>query len=146
MDIPVLLRRSARYFIVERGFAILMVVISIAATLALAEGFSHHFSSGSKAAIPVGATFGILLITGGTQVHRRVRTRLDRAFFRSAYDAQQILENLAAKALHVSSREGLAELLHDEIRDALHPQAIFIYLQSGDGHLQAYAGHPPRRP
>ena len=143
MDIPVLLRRSARYFIVERGFAILMVVISIAATLALAEGFSHHFSSGSKAAIPVGATFGILLITGGTQVHRRVRTRLDRAFFRSAYDAQQILENLAAKALHVSSREGLAELLHDEIRDALHPQAIFIYLQSGDGHLQAYAGHPP---
>jgi sigma-B regulation protein RsbU (phosphoserine phosphatase) len=143
LDIPVLLRRSARYFIVERGFAILMVVISIAATLALAQAFSRHFSAGSKAAIPIGATFGVLLISGATQVHRRVRTRLDRAFFRSAYDAQQILENLAAKTLTVSSREGLAELLHDEIRDALHPQSIFIYLQSRDGRLLAYAGNPP---
>ena len=50
----------------------------------------------------------MLLISGATQVHRRVRTRLDRAFFRSSYDAQQILENLAAKTLNVSSREGLA--------------------------------------
>jgi sigma-B regulation protein RsbU (phosphoserine phosphatase) len=144
LDIPVLLRRSARYFIVERGFAILIFVVSVAATLGLAQTFSSHFSAGSKAAIPVGATFGILLISGATQVHRRVRTRLDRAFFRSAYDAQQILENLAAKTLTVSSREGLAELLHDQIRDALHPQSMFIYLRSRDGHLDAYAGHPPQ--
>jgi sigma-B regulation protein RsbU (phosphoserine phosphatase) len=144
MDIPVLLRRSARYFIVERGFAILIFVISVAATLGLAQTFSSHFSSGSKAAIPVGATFGILLISGATQVHRRVRTRLDRAFFRSSYDAQQILENLAAKTLMVNSREDLAELLHDEIRDALHPQSIFVYLRSEDGSLYAFAGHPPQ--
>jgi sigma-B regulation protein RsbU (phosphoserine phosphatase) len=144
LDIPVLLRRSARYFIVERGFTILIFVISVGATLGLAEAFSAHFSAGSKAAIPVGATFGILLISGATQVHRRVRTRLDRAFFRSSYDAQQILENLAAKTLTVNSREDLAELLHDEIQDALHPQAIFIYLRSEDGSLHAYAGHPPQ--
>ena len=49
------------------------------------------FGRRSKAAIPVGATLGVLLISGGTEVHRRVRKRLDRAFFRSAYDAQQIL-------------------------------------------------------
>ena len=143
MDIPVLLRRSARYFIVERGFAILIFIVSVAATLGLAQTFSSHFSSGSKAAIPVGATFGILLISGATQVHRRVRTRLDRAFFRSSYDAQQILENLAAKTLTVNSREDLAELLHDEIQDALHPESIVIYLRSEDGRMHAYAGHPP---
>ena len=113
MDIPVLLRRSARYFLVERGFAILMLVISVGSRLVWAGVSRTHFSAGSKAAIPMGATFGMLLITGATQVHRRVRTRLDRAFFRSAYDAQQILENLAAKALTSASREGLAELLHD---------------------------------
>ena len=144
LDIPVLLRRSARYFMVERGFAILIFVISVAATLGLAEAFSHHFSSGSKAAIPVGATFGILLISGATQVHRRVRTRLDRAFFRSSYDAQQILENLAAKTLTVNSREDLAELLHDQIQDALHPESIVVYLRSEDGRLHAYAGRPPQ--
>lgn len=143
MDIPVLLRRSARYLLVERGFMIFIAIISIGITLWFGQAFSRQFSAGSKTAIPVGATFGILLISGATQVHRRVRTRLDRAFFRSAYDAQQILEHLAAKTLTVTSREDLAELLHDEIRDALHPRAIYIYLQSAEGHLLAYAGNPP---
>ncbi len=143
MDVPVLLKRSARYFVVERGFVFLILAISVGATLWLAQVFSRHFAAGSKAAIPVGATFGVLLISGATQVHRRVRTRLDRAFFRSSYDAQQILESLAAQTLSVSSREGLARLLHDQINDALHPSSMYVYLESGNGHLQAYAGNPP---
>ena len=131
MEIPVLLKRSARYFVVERGFVILILVLSVGLTLWFGQAFSRHFSAGSKAAIPVGATFGVLLISGATQVHRRVRTRLDRAFFRSSYDAQQILENLAAKTLTVSSREGLAALLHDQIQDALHPSSMYVYLENG---------------
>ncbi len=143
MEIPVLLKRSARYFVVERGFVFLMLAISVGATFWLAQAFSRLFSAGSKAAIPVGATFGVLLISGATQVHRRVRTRLDRAFFRSSYDAQQILESLAAKTLTVSSREGLAALLHDQIHDALHPASMYVYLEAANGQLQAYAGNPP---
>ncbi len=143
MDIPVLLRRSARYLLVERGFAILIVAISIGVTVWFGQAFAERFSAGSKAAIPIGATLGVLLITGATQVHRQVRTRLDRAFFRSAYDAREILENLASKIGTVTSRETLAELLHDQIRDALLPQSISVYLESADGELRAYAGHPP---
>ena len=82
--------------------------VSIGLTFWFAHAFSRHFSAGSTAAIPVGATFGVLVISGATQVHRRVRTRLDRAFFRSAYDAQLILENLAAQTATVTSREQLA--------------------------------------
>ena len=143
MDIPVLLRRSARYLLVERGFAILMLLISVGLTLWFGQAYAQRFSAGSKAAIPIGATFGVLLISGATQVHRRVRTRLDRAFFRSAYDAQQILENLAARTLAVTDREGLAHLLHQHIHDALHPMPLFVYLLAGDGLLHAYAGSPP---
>jgi hypothetical protein len=84
------------------------------------------------------------VISGATQAHRRVRTRLDRAFFRSSYDAQQILEDLAAKTLNTSSREGLAILLQRNIRDALHPRSMFVYLQADNGQLFAYAGNPPR--
>ena len=143
MDIPVLLRRSARYFLVERGFAILILIFSVGLMLWFGQAFSLRFSSGSRAAIPIGATFGILLFSGATQVHRRVRTRLDRAFFRSAYDAQQILENLAETALTVTDREQLAALLHRHIHDALHPMPLFIYLRSREGKLHAYAGDPP---
>src|SRR5208283_3952452 len=143
MDVPVLLKRSARYFVVERGFVFLILAISVGATLWFAQAFSRHFSAGSRAAIPVGATFGVLLISAATQVHRRVRTRLDRAFFRSSYDAQQILENLAAKTLNVSSREQLASLLQQNIGDALHPRSMFVYLEAGNGQLVAYSGNPP---
>ena len=143
LDIPVLLKRSARYFVVQRGFVILMFVVSSGLTLWFGQAFSHYFSAGSKTAIPVGATFGVLMISGVTQVHRRVRARLDRVFFRSSYDAQQILEDLAAKTLNTSSREGLALLLQQNIRDALHPRSMFVYLQANNGQLLAYAGNPP---
>ena len=143
MDVPVLLKRSARYFVVERGFVFLILAVSVGLTFWFGQAFSRHFSAGSRAAIPVGAAFGVLLISAATQVHRRVRTRLDRAFFRSSYDAQQILENLAAKTLNVSSREGLAELLQQNIGDALHPRSMFVYLEASNGQLVAYAGNPP---
>jgi phosphoserine phosphatase RsbU/P len=143
MEVPVLLKRSARYFVVERGFMFLILALSVGATLWLAQAFSRHFSASSKAAIPVGATFGVLLISGATQVHRRVRTRLDRAFFRSSYNAQQILEDLAARALTVTTREELAQLLQQNIWDALHPQTMFVYLDNRAGQFHAYAGSPP---
>jgi phosphoserine phosphatase RsbU/P len=142
MDIPVLLRRSARYLLVERGFAILIVLLSILVTLWFGQAFSRHFSAGSRAAIPIGASFGGLLILGAIQVHRQVRTRLDRAFFRSAYDAQQVLENLAASTLTVSDRPALAGLLYQQIREALHPVPLVVYLRSAEGELHAFAGDP----
>ncbi len=143
MDIPVLLKRSARYFVVERGFVVLILVLCVGLTFWFGQAFSHYFSAGSKAAIPIGATFGVLVISGATQAHRRVRTRLDRAFFRSSYDARQILEELAAKTLNTSSREGLALLLQQNIWDALHPSSVFVYLLASNGQLLAYAGNPP---
>jgi len=146
MDTSVLLRRSARYLLVERGFTILILLISAGLTLWLGQAFSHTFRAGSRVAIPTGASFGVFLILGGIQVHRRVRTRLDRAFFRSAYDAQQILENLAANTLSMSDRPALAGLLHQQIREALHPSPLVIYLRAAHGNLQAYAGDPRQQP
>lgn len=143
MDIPVLIKRSARYFMVERGFVILILVLSVGLTLWFGQAFSRYFSAGSKAAIPIGAMFGVLVISGATQAHRRVRKRLDRAFFRSSYDAREILQDLAANALNTNSREGLALLLQQNIQKALHPLSMFVYLRASNGELLAYAGNPP---
>ena len=139
LDVPVLLKRSARYLIVERGFVALLLVLAAVATILLANAFAARFAFDAKAAIPVGATFGVLLITAGDRVHRHVRKRLDRVFFRSAYDAQQILEELAARTLAVSTRQDLATLLERHIREALHPQSLAVYLQARDHRLVAQA-------
>jgi sigma-B regulation protein RsbU (phosphoserine phosphatase) len=142
MDIPVLIKRSARYFMVERGFVILILVLSVGLTLWFGQAFSRYFSAGSKTAIPIGAMFGVLVISGATQAHRRVRKRLDRVFFRSSYDAREILQDLAANALNTNSREGLALLLQQNIQKALHPLSMFVYLRASNGELLAYAGNP----
>ncbi len=145
LDVPVLLKRSARYLVVERGFVVLLVAFAVLATILLANAFSARFSAGAKTAIPVGATFGVLLISAGTEVHRRVRKRLDRAFFRNAYDAQQILEELAVRTLAVTNRQDLAALLERHMRDALHPQSLAVYLQMPDRRLVAQAGDASAR-
>jgi phosphoserine phosphatase RsbU/P len=142
LEIPVLLKRSARYFMVQRGFLLLILLAGIGATLLLANALSQNFPQHQQAGVPVGAAFGILLVWGGAQMQSRVTRRLDRAFFRSAYDTRQILIDLAAKTRSASNREQLAELLGSEIVDALHPSTLAIYFRQSNGEFMTTADVP----
>ena len=127
LEIPVLLQRSARYLLVQRGFLILMLFLAVSATLALAQSFSRKYPAGSGAAIPVGVVFGIVLVGGGTWIQQRVGERVDKAFFRTAYDSKQILENLVERTRDVRTREQLSQLLEGNLQDALQPVFLLIY-------------------
>ncbi|HUI40810.1 MAG TPA: SpoIIE family protein phosphatase [Terriglobia bacterium] len=139
LEIPVLLRRSARYLLVQRGFTILLALVSVAATLAFAVSFERYLEPVTGAGVPgviaLGTGFGTLLLWTGMQVHRGVGGRIDRAFFRNSYDARMILEELAERTRKTSRREELAGLLAGEISQALHPSFLFIYLERRDGLL-----------
>lgn len=135
LEIPVLLKRSARYFLVQKGFVALILLTGVAATLVLARALSRYLPEPGHVGVPVGAAFGIILVWGGTQMQSRVTRRLDRAFFRSAYDTRQILVDLAANTRTVSNREQLAELLRHEIVDALHPTTAAIYFRQSGGEF-----------
>lgn len=128
LEVPLLLKRSARYMLVQRGFAALILGAGVGATLLLAGSLKHYFPAHSDLGVPLGAGFGILLVVTGTQVQTQVTRRLDRAFFRSSYDARLIMESLAAKTRAVSTREALAGLLSEQILQALHPCSLAIYL------------------
>ena len=108
LDIPVLLKRSARYVLVQRGFTILLSLSSIGLMLLFALSFPRYLHAAADVAQPsgiaLGAIFGTALLWGGSQVHRQVRARIDRAFFRSAYDARVILEDLAEEARAATDR------------------------------------------
>lgn len=143
LEIPVLLKRSARYFMVQRGFLLLILLVGIGATLWLANALSHNFPQHQRAGVPVGAAFGIILVWSGAQMQSRVTRRLDRAFFRSAYDTRQILLDLASKTRNASNREQLAQLLLNEIDDALHPSTLAIYFRQNSGEFLTSAEVPP---
>jgi len=78
------------------------------------------------------------LVKRGTQ-------HIDRAFFRSAYDAHVILQNLGEKIRTVTDRHELANLLQIQIAGALHPKSLACYLDTGDGNLVAESGAGTRQ-
>lgn len=144
MDVPVLLRRSARYVLVQRGFLGLLVLLGMGAT--------HLFAASLEAlvlapravrlepAIAMGVVLGTLLVLGGTAIHRRVRERIDRAFFRTAYDARHVLSELAARARTVRSREELVALVGERVHAALRPEWSRAWIASRAGVLVPYGG------
>jgi hypothetical protein len=94
LDIPVLLRRSARYVLVQRGFLLVLCFVIFGLTLLFAASLTHlplGIGMGHSSSTALGAVFGTALLWGGSRVHTRVSGRIDRAFFRSAYDARDQL-------------------------------------------------------
>ncbi|MGC2612528.1 MAG: SpoIIE family protein phosphatase, partial [Terracidiphilus sp.] len=146
MDIPVLLKRSARYLLVRRGFALFITIASIGAAWAFVRFFFQFFpwlrETGSGAVVTVGmagAGVGGLIAVGTSRIQDRVRHRLDRAFFRGQYDARQILEDLAERIRKVQKTTQLAALLEEQITKALNPSALTLYVEVADGVLQTSA-------
>jgi phosphoserine phosphatase RsbU/P len=148
LDIPILLRRSARYLLVQRGFVILLVLLSIGITTVFALVFSHYMQSHTVTAVPggiaLGTVFGSVLLWTGSRVHETVGRRIDRAFFRSAYDAQVILEDLVEKTRTATDRKELADLLDRHLKEALQPSSVAVYFETLDDQLAVVAGDVPQ--
>jgi len=147
LEIPVLVRMSARYLMVQRGFTVLLSLLSVGAVWVFALSFAHYLEPHTEAALPgglaLGTAFGSLLLWTGTRVHKRVGEKIDRAFFRSAYDARMILQDLAEKTRTATDRQELAAILDHHLNQALRPSSLAIYLETRDRQLSAFRGKVP---
>jgi sigma-B regulation protein RsbU (phosphoserine phosphatase) len=137
MEIPALLRRSARYVLVQRGFLVLLFVAAGVTIALFTRVFSRFFEAGSNSGMMISAAFGIALVWVSAPLVKRGTQRIDRAFFRSAYDARLILEDLVEQTRTVVERGELAALIEKQVRGALHPKSLACYLDTGDGNLAA---------
>jgi sigma-B regulation protein RsbU (phosphoserine phosphatase) len=143
MEIPVLLRRSARYVLVQRGFIFLMFLVAAVAIALFTHVFSRFLRADTNIGMTVSAVFGIVLVWTSAPLVKRGTIRIDRAFFRNAYDSRNILHDLAEKTRTVGDRRQLALLLQEHVNQALHPKTLACYLDSGNGHLAATTGTQP---
>ena len=143
MDIPVLLRRSARYVLVQRGFIVLMFLVAASAIALFTHVFSRLLRADTNIGMALSAVFGILLVWTSAPLVKRGTMRIDRAFFRSAYDTRIILHDLAEKTRTVVDRRQLAVLLERHVREALHPRTLACYFESSNGQLAAISGTLP---
>jgi sigma-B regulation protein RsbU (phosphoserine phosphatase) len=143
LEIPVLLRRSARYVLVKRGFVVLLLLLAVSVNVLFTISFSKLFKVPPTVAMSVGVGFGIMLAWVSAPGVRQATGRIDRAFFRGAYDARMILQDLAQKVRSISSKQELASLLEQHLSLALHPGSLAIYLKSGGDTLEAGDKVPP---
>jgi hypothetical protein len=74
---------------------------------------------------------------------KRGTDRIDRFFFRSAYDARVILQDLAEKTRTLANRHEHVKLLETQIAGALHPKSFACYQDAGNGTLVAECGPVP---
>lgn len=137
LEIPALLKRSARYVLVKRGFVLLLLLLAILVNVLLAISLSRTFKMQSALAMAIGGGIGIALAWISARGLRRTTQRIDRAFFREAYDARMILQELAGKVRNVASREELAELIKNRLELALHPASLTVYVRTQEPVLIA---------
>jgi sigma-B regulation protein RsbU (phosphoserine phosphatase) len=135
MEIPALLRRSARYVLVQRGFTILLLALWLGTIKLFTYAVSDLVGTFSNTVLGLGLVFGVGLVWISGPLVKRGTERIDRAFFRSAYDARVILQDLAEKTRTVTNRRELGILLEKHIKGALHPKSLACYLDAGDGNL-----------
>jgi len=143
LEIPALLRRSARYVLVQRGFFTLLLLAAALAIFFFSRYFSAVFAAHSQEGMALSAFFGVALVWASSPLVKRGSQRIDRAFFRSSYDARHILQDLAEKSRSVSDRGELAALLETHLTQALHPKSLVIYAAASDGTLRAIGREVP---
>jgi sigma-B regulation protein RsbU (phosphoserine phosphatase) len=134
MELPVLLRRSARYVLVRRGAVTVAVLLGIFVTFGFAALISRVFTDvgegAQRAGLVAGALFGGVLATAGQRLWRPAQERIDRAFFRGAYDARRIVEQLARDSRVATDRDALAHGIETALVIALQPEALYVYLRA----------------
>jgi sigma-B regulation protein RsbU (phosphoserine phosphatase) len=143
LEIPLLLRRSARYVLVQRGYVVLLFLVAAGAIGLFTRTIARFFAANASVGMGVSAVFGIALVWVSAPMVRRGTARIDRAFFRTAYDARIILQDLAERARTVTDRHELAELLKQHIEGALQPQSLVCYLETDGGQLAVECGDVP---
>lgn len=138
LDVPLLLKRSARYLLVRRGLVVLLLALASLLTAVFTPLFSRVAAVSTDVAIAVSVAFGIALALGSLRLLRQATRRIDRAFFRRAYDAAAVLQQLADRLRTSDSREALAKLLWTHIGEALAPAELAVFLADPAGTLRPY--------
>ena len=144
MEIPVLLRRSARYLLVRRGLVTLAIGVGVGMTLGFARivnMLSRMPGDQLSLGLVAGSIFGGALALIGQRAWQPAAERLDRAFFRSSFDARRLLEVLADQSRLATDRAGLAELIDRSVVEALHPQSLLVFLRGNDDGTFEAAAH-----
>lgn len=134
MDMRVVIRQGLQYALARRGVLILQILLSAALFTILAILMTSHVMNPlGTVAVLAGGFWAIFLLNGAT---RRLAVWVDRRFFRDAYNAEQILGDLAENVRSIVETKPLIETVARRISDSLHVKQVAVLLD-GSGPYRA---------
>lgn len=136
LDVRVVVRQGLQYVLARGGIRVIQLVLMLAVGIAA----SSLLSGGAgmvRVALVVAALLAIVAIGG--RFADRLRGWVDRRFFREAYNAEQILSDLALQVRTMVETRPLLQTVANRVAETLHVPRVAILLNEG-GRLQpAYA-------
>jgi len=135
IPMSLIIRRSARYVLVSRGSAVLVIAgVGVVMFFVMDAIFSHVNPVSGRVVGIISGVLAIIVWNLAYSFHRRVIAPLiDRHFFREAYDAQQIIADLTQSLRTTTNVRQLLELVVTRIQKALHTENVTVFLRAGSG-------------
>ena len=131
MDVRILIRMGARYALAKATlWVVQFALVAIVAVQLLLPVLSKRQPQLSDAIGPL-IFFGIILILR-MGVRKRLRHWIDQKFFREAYDAERVLNELAEEVRRYTETEPLLETVARCISETLHVDQIAMLLRRGE--------------
>jgi len=136
MDLSFVVRQSVKYGLARGGLWLLRAA-SVGVAIYV---FSSGAGKGARPLLLAGAVAG-LVITRRQNIER-ASARLDRSFFREAYDAETVLGELAGEVGRYLEVDPLLAKVAQRVSDTLHVPDMTVLLPEDDAFLQRYSTRP----
>ena len=130
LGIRLIVRRGLQYALLSRGFFVIEG-FAIFAVVYLALGTLRVLSTTqlglSTTLTTAAAAFAVAI--GLRKINSKAMEAMDRRFFRQAYNAQQVLTDLARGVRRLAAQpDKLFDLVTDEVSDSLFPDRVAVFL------------------
>ena len=136
MDVRVVLRQGLQYTFATSGVRVIQMIAVIVLVIA-AVGFLGD--SGHSRVLKIAAMLiGIAIMASIGRVSHNLRVRIDKRFFREAYNAEQVLTELSEQVRSMVEPKSLLQTVASRIAETLHVPRIAVLL-GNEIYRPAYA-------
>jgi sigma-B regulation protein RsbU (phosphoserine phosphatase) len=135
MDVRVVVRQGLQYLLASKGVTFLQVLLG-AAVIFAAVFSGERLRPPQRIELTSAAIAAVLIIR---RFALKVRVWIDRRFFREAYNAEQLLNELAEKVRTIVETGPLLETVARRISESLHIPRLAVLVSAGGTFHVAYA-------
>jgi sigma-B regulation protein RsbU (phosphoserine phosphatase) len=138
MDVRVVLRQGLKYALARNGILVAQAVVSAVVVLVAISLLLDPAANRPRRLQAVAGGVAFVLLT--RRLGGQISAWIDRRFFREAYDAEQILNDLSESVRTIFERDTLLETVTSRVSESLHVRRLAVVIAQ-DGSLKPVFSH-----